>query len=35
MRAFVKKVLRRIFGSKREEIIEGQRKLYNEELHNK
>jgi hypothetical protein len=27
-------VLRRIFGSKRDEIIGGWRKLHNEELHN-
>jgi hypothetical protein len=27
-------VLRRIFGSKREEFVEGWRRLHNEELHN-
>jgi hypothetical protein len=29
-----KRVLRRIFGKKRDEVIEGRRKLHNEELHN-
>jgi hypothetical protein len=28
------RVLRRIFGSKRDEVTGGCRKLYNEELHN-
>jgi hypothetical protein len=27
-------VLRRIFGPKRDEVMEGRRKLHNEELHN-
>jgi hypothetical protein len=31
---FEKKVLRRIFTPKREEVTEGWRKLHNEELHN-
>jgi hypothetical protein len=31
---FVNRVLRRIFGSKRDEVIGGWRKLHNEELHN-
>jgi hypothetical protein len=34
LRVFEKRVLRRIFGSKRDEVIRGWRKLYNEELHN-
>jgi hypothetical protein len=34
MRVFENRVLRRIFGPKREEIIGGWRKLHNEELHN-
>jgi hypothetical protein len=29
-----KRVLRRIFGTKMDEIIEGSRKLHNEDLHN-
>jgi hypothetical protein len=28
------RVLRKIFGPKRDEVIEGWRKLHNEELHN-
>jgi hypothetical protein len=31
---FEKRVFRRIFGSKRDEVTEGWRKLHNEELHN-
>jgi hypothetical protein len=31
---FQKKVLRRIFGPKRDEVAGGWRKLHNEELHN-
>jgi hypothetical protein len=31
---FEKRVLRRIFGSKREEMAGDWRRLYNEELHN-
>jgi hypothetical protein len=31
---FQNRVLRRIFGSKRDEVIGGWRKLHNEELHN-
>jgi hypothetical protein len=31
---FEKRVLRRIFGSKRDEVTGGWRKLHNEELHN-
>jgi PAS domain-containing protein len=31
---FENRVLRRIFGSKRDEVTGGWRKLYNEELHN-
>jgi hypothetical protein len=31
---FENRVLRRIFGSKRDEVIGGWRKLHNEELHN-
>jgi hypothetical protein len=34
LRVFVNRVLRRIFGPKRDEVIEGWRKLHNEELHN-
>jgi hypothetical protein len=34
VRVFQNKVLRRIFGLKRDEIIGGWRKLHNEELHN-
>jgi hypothetical protein len=33
LRVFENRVLRRIFGSKRDEVIEGWRKLHNEELH--
>jgi hypothetical protein len=31
---FEKRVLRRIFGPKRDEVTESWRKLHNEELHN-
>jgi hypothetical protein len=31
---FENRVLRRMFGSKRDEVIGGWRKLHNEELHN-
>jgi hypothetical protein len=31
---FEKRVLKRIFGQKRDEVTGGWRKLYNEELHN-
>jgi hypothetical protein len=31
---FQKRVLRRIFGPKRDKVIERRRKLHNEELHN-
>jgi hypothetical protein len=31
---FENRVLRRIFGSKRDEVMGGWRKLHNEELHN-
>jgi hypothetical protein len=34
MRVFENRVLRRIFGSKRDGVMGGWRKLYNEELHN-
>jgi hypothetical protein len=34
LRVFENRVLRRIFGSKRDEMIGGWRKLHNEELHN-
>jgi hypothetical protein len=34
MRVFENRVLRRIFGPKRYEMIGGWRKLHNEELHN-
>jgi hypothetical protein len=34
LRVFKNRVLRRIFGSKREEVTGGWRKLRNEELHN-
>jgi hypothetical protein len=34
LRVFENRVLRRIFGSKREEMAEGWRRLHNEELHN-
>jgi hypothetical protein len=33
LRVFEKRVLRRIFGPKRDEVIRGWRKLHNEELH--
>jgi hypothetical protein len=33
LRAFENRVLRRIFGPKRDEIIESWRKLHNDELH--
>jgi hypothetical protein len=33
-RVFENRVLRRIFGLKRDEVIGGWRKLHNEELHN-
>jgi hypothetical protein len=32
--AFEKKVLRRVFGSKRDDVTEGWRKLHKEDLHN-
>jgi hypothetical protein len=34
LRAFENRVLRRIFGAKRDEVTGGWRKLHNEELHN-
>jgi hypothetical protein len=34
LRVFENRVLRRIFGPKRDEVMEGWRKLHNEELHN-
>jgi hypothetical protein len=34
MRVFETRVLRRVFGTKRNGVIEGWRKLLNEELHN-
>jgi hypothetical protein len=34
LRAFENRVLRRIFGPKRDEVTGGWRKLHNEELHN-
>jgi hypothetical protein len=34
MRVFENRVLRRIFGPKRDRVMGGWRKLYNEELHN-
>jgi hypothetical protein len=34
LRVFENKVLRRIFGPKRDGVMGGWRKLYNEELHN-
>jgi hypothetical protein len=34
LRVFENRVLRRIFGLKRDEVTEGWRKLYKEELHN-
>jgi hypothetical protein len=33
-REFVKRILRRTFGPKRDEVTEGWRKLHNEEFHN-
>jgi hypothetical protein len=33
LRVFENRVLRRIFGQKRDEVTEGWRKLHNEELH--
>jgi hypothetical protein len=34
MRVFENRVLRRIFGPKRDEVMKEWRKLHNEELHN-
>jgi hypothetical protein len=34
LRVFENRVLRRRFGPKRDEVIGGWRKMYNEELHN-
>jgi hypothetical protein len=34
LRVFENRVLRRIFGPKRDEVIGGWRKLHNEDLHN-
>jgi hypothetical protein len=34
LRAFENRVLRRIFGPKREEVAGGWRRLHNEDLHN-
>jgi hypothetical protein len=34
LNVFEKRVLRKIFGTKRNEVTGGWRKLYNEELHN-
>jgi hypothetical protein len=34
LRVFEKRMLRRIFGPKRDEVAGGWRKLHNEELHN-
>jgi hypothetical protein len=34
LKVFEKRVLRRIFGPKRDEVTEGWRNLHNEELHN-
>jgi hypothetical protein len=34
LRVFEKRVLRRIFGPKRDEVTGGWRKIHNEELHN-
>jgi hypothetical protein len=34
LRTFKNRVLRRIFGPKREEVAGGWRRLHNEELHN-
>jgi hypothetical protein len=33
LRVFEKRVLRRIFGPKRDEVVGGRRKLHNEQLH--
>jgi hypothetical protein len=33
LRVFANRVLRKIFGSKREEVVGGWRKLHNQELH--
>jgi hypothetical protein len=33
LRVFENRVLRRIFGRKRDEMKEGERKLHNEDLH--
>jgi hypothetical protein len=34
LRVFGNRMLRRIFGSKREEVVGGWRSLYNEKVHN-
>jgi hypothetical protein len=34
LRVFENRLLRRIFGPKREEVVGGWRRLHNEELHN-
>jgi PAS domain-containing protein len=34
LRVFENRVLRRIFGPKRDEVVRDWRKLYNEEIHN-
>jgi hypothetical protein len=34
LRVFENRVLRRLFGCKREKVVEGRRKLHNEKLHN-
>jgi hypothetical protein len=34
VRVFENRVLRRIFGPKREEVVESWKRLHNEELHN-
>jgi hypothetical protein len=34
LRVFENRVLRRIFGPRRDEVTEGWRKIHNEELHN-
>jgi hypothetical protein len=34
LRVFENRVLRRIFGSKRDEVMKGSRKLHKKELHN-
>jgi hypothetical protein len=34
LRVFENRVVRRIFGTKRDEVIGGWRKMHNEELHN-